>query len=148
VVLRDGHLVATHKTAQVPVSTLLRDMVGRSIERIFPNMEAPSGTEVIRIDGLTSAEGAFRDVGFSVHAGEVFGIAGIVGAGRTELVRAIAGADPVASGSITLDGAPLRLGRPDEAIRRGIVLVPEDRKGQGVVLDHSIADNLAISRRW
>jgi ribose transport system ATP-binding protein len=144
VVLRDGHLVATHKTAQVPVSTLLRDMVGRSIERIFPNMEAPSGTEVIRIDGLTSAEGAFRDVGFSVHAGEVFGIAGIVGAGRTELVRAIAGADPVASGSITLDGAPLRLGRPDEAIRRGIVLVPEDRKGQGVVLDHSIADNLAL----
>jgi ribose transport system ATP-binding protein len=144
VVLRDGHLVATHDTAQVPVSTLLRDMVGRAIDRIFPEMRPPSDRTVIRIEGLTSAAGAFHDIGFSVRAGEVFGIAGIVGAGRTELVRAIAGADPVASGTITLDVDALRLGRPDEAIRRGIVLVPEDRKGQGVVLDHSIADNLAL----
>ena len=144
VVVRDGHLVATYDTAQVPVSTLLRDMVGRSIDRIFPQMQAPSATEVIRVEALTSATGAFRDVSFAVQAGEVFGIAGIVGAGRTELVRAIAGADPVASGRIVLDGEALRLGRPDEAIRRGIVLVPEDRKGQGVVLDHSIADNLAL----
>ena len=144
VVLRDGQLVATHDTAQVPVDTLLRDMVGRSIDRIFPVMRPPTATEVIRVDALSSATGAFRDVGFAVAAGEVFGIAGIVGAGRTELVRAIAGADPVASGSIVLDGVPLRTGRPDEAIRRGIVLVPEDRKGQGVVLDHSIADNLAL----
>ena len=144
VVLRDGHLVATHDTAQVPVSTLLRDMVGRAIDRIFPPMQAPSATEVLRVEGLTSAAGAFRDVGFAVHAGEVFGIAGIVGAGRTELVRAIAGADPVSAGTITLDGTAVRPGRPDEAIRRGIVLVPEDRKGQGVVLDHSIADNLAL----
>jgi ribose transport system ATP-binding protein len=144
VVLRDGHRVATHDTAQVPVQTLLRDMVGRSIERIFPTRTAPGEQEVIRIERLTSATGAFRDVGFSVRAGEVFGIAGIVGAGRTELVRAIAGADPVASGTVTLDGEALHTGRPDEAIRRGIVLVPEDRKGQGVVLDHSIADNLAL----
>jgi ribose transport system ATP-binding protein len=144
VVLRDGHRVATHDTAQVPVHTLLRDMVGRSIERIFPTRTAPGEQEVIRIERLTSATGAFRDVGFSVRAGEVFGIAGIVGAGRTELVRAIAGADPVASGTVTLDGKALHTGRPDEAIRRGIVLVPEDRKGQGVVLDHSIADNLAL----
>lgn len=144
VVVRDGHLVATYDTAQVPVSTLLRDMVGRSIDRIFPQMQAPSAAEVVRVEALTSATGAFRDVSFSVQAGEVFGIAGIVGAGRTELVRAIAGADPVASGRIILDGEALRLGRPDEAIRRGIVLVPEDRKGQGVVLDHSIADNLAL----
>jgi ribose transport system ATP-binding protein len=119
-------------------------MVGRSIDRIFPSMAAPTGQEVIRVDSFTSATDAFRDISFAVHAGEVFGIAGIVGAGRTELVRAIAGADPVASGTIVLDGTALRLGRPDEAIRRGIVLVPEDRKGQGVVLDHSIADNLAL----
>ncbi len=144
VVLRDGHLVATHATAQVPVATLLRDMVGRPIDRIFPDMQPPTDREVLRVDGLTSPAGAFRDVGFTVRAGEVFGIAGIVGAGRTELVRAIAGADPVASGTVTLDGVALRPGRPDEAIRRGIVLVPEDRKGQGVVLDHSIADNLAL----
>ena len=144
VVLRDGHLVATHETAQVPVQVLLRDMVGRSIDRIFPPQATPTTQEVLRVDGLTSAENAFRDISFSVHAGEVFGIAGIVGAGRTELVRAIAGADPVASGSVTLDGRLLRCGRPDEAIEAGIVLVPEDRKGQGIVLDHSLADNLAL----
>ena len=144
VVLRDGHLVATHDTAQVPVQVLLRDMVGRSIDRIFPPRMTPTTQEVLRVDGLTSAGNAFRDISFSVHAGEVFGIAGIVGAGRTELVRAIAGADPVASGSVTLDGKLLRCGRPDEAIEAGIVLVPEDRKGQGIVLDHSLADNLAL----
>lgn len=143
-VLRDGHLVATHETAQVPVNTLLRDMVGRSIDRIFPAMREPTSRAMLVVDVLSSAAGAFRDVSFSVSAGEVFGIAGIVGAGRTELVRAIAGADPVSAGTIVLDGEKLRPGHVDEAIRRGIVLVPEDRKAQGVVLDHSIADNLAL----
>ena len=144
VVLRDGSRVAAHETAQVPVHRLLTDMVGRSIERIFPERLVSCGREVIRIERLTSAFGAFGDISFSVQAGEVFGIAGIVGAGRTELVRAIAGADPIASGTVTLDGVPLAGGRPDEAIRRGIVLVPEDRKAQGVVLEHSLADNLAL----
>ncbi len=144
VVLRDGHLVATHDTAQVPVQVLLRDMVGRSIDRIFPPQRKPTGQEVVRVDRLTSAANAFRDISFSVQAGEIFGIAGIVGAGRTELVRAIAGADPVASGTVTLDGKRLHPGRPDEAIAAGIVLVPEDRKGQGIVLEHSLADNLAL----
>jgi ribose transport system ATP-binding protein len=144
VVLRDGHRVATHDTAQVPVPVLLQEMVGRPVDRIFPARSVPGEREVLRVDGLTSATGAFRDIGFRVHAGEVFGIAGIVGAGRTELVRAIAGVDPVASGTVTLDGRPVPGGRPDQAIAAGIVLVPEDRKGQGVVLDHSLADNLAL----
>ncbi len=143
-VLRDGHLVAKYDTAAIPVPTLLRDMVGRSIDRIFPTAGGPPGGEIIQIDRLTSAAGAFSDVTFAVGAGEVFGIAGIVGAGRTELVRAIAGLDPVASGTVTLDGDVVAPDRPHEAIRRGIVLVPEDRKGQGVVLAHSIADNLAL----
>ena len=143
-VLRDGQLVATHDTAQVPVDTLLRDMVGRSLDRIFPRATPPQPREVLRAEGLTSAEGAFRDVGFAVRAGEIFGIAGIVGAGRTELVRAIAGADPLAAGSVSLDGQRLMLRGPDDAIRAGIVLVPEDRKRQGVLLDHTVADNLAL----
>jgi ribose transport system ATP-binding protein len=83
-------------------------------------------------------------VSFSVRAGEIFGIAGIVGAGRTELVRAIVGADPLASGSIFIDGQPVELKAPEDAIKAGVVLVPEDRKGQGVVLDHSVATNLAL----
>jgi ribose transport system ATP-binding protein len=144
VVLRDGRLVATHSSAQVPVNVLLENMVGRNVDRIFPKIEAPTGKEVLRVEGLTGANGAFRDISFSVRAGEIFGIAGIVGAGRTELIRAIAGADPLASGSVFIEGQPLQLKSPEDAIKAGIVLVPEDRKAQGVVLDHTVATNLAL----
>jgi ribose transport system ATP-binding protein len=144
VVLRDGRLVATHPTAQVPVPVLLENMVGRKVERLFPHLEGPAGKEVLRVEGLTGTNGAFRDISFSVQAGEIFGIAGIVGAGRTELVRGIAGADPPAAGSVFLEGQPVQFRAPEDAIRAGIVLVPEDRKGQGVVLDHTVASNLAL----
>src|ERR1700726_2802400 len=144
VVLRDGRLVATHASAQVPVNVLLENMVGRNVDRIFPKIEAPTGKEVLRVEGLTGANGAFRDVSFSVRAGEIFGIAGIVGAGRTELVRAIAGADPLTSGSISIEGQPVHFRSPEDAIKAGVVLVPEDRKAQGVVLDHTVATNLAL----
>jgi ribose transport system ATP-binding protein len=145
VVLRDGRWVASHDTAQVPVAQLIQDMVGRNLEQIFPDTGKPGAEEVVRVDGLTSAAGAFRDISFSVHAGEILGIAGIVGAGRTELVRAIAGADPVAAGTVVVDGRGLRLGDPAAAIRAGVALVPEDRKQEGIVLDMAIADNIAVS---
>jgi ribose transport system ATP-binding protein len=144
VVLRDGQRVAEHDTAQVPVSVLLRDMVGRNIDRLFPQVAAPRPREVLRVEGLCSAEGTFADISFAVREGEIFGIAGIVGAGRTELVRGIAGADPLAAGRITLDGTVLTLSGPADAIAAGIVLVPEDRKGQGVLLEHTVGDNLAL----
>jgi ribose transport system ATP-binding protein len=144
VVLRDGRLVATHDSAKVPVNVLLENMVGRNVDRIFPKIEEPTGKEVLRVEDLTGANGAFKDVSFSVRAGEILGIAGIVGAGRTELVRGIAGADPLASGSVFIDGQKLQLNAPEDAIKAGIVLVPEDRKAQGVVLDHSVAANLAL----
>jgi ribose transport system ATP-binding protein len=89
VVLRDGQLVATHDTAQVPVKTLVEEMVGRPLDRMFPEMPAPSpSAPLIEVEGLTSSDGAFADVSFSVRPGEIFGVAGIVGAGRTELMRA------------------------------------------------------------
>ena len=144
VVLRDGRLVATHSSAQVPVNVLLENMVGRNVDRIFPQLDEPTEKEVLRVEGLTGANGAFRNVSFSVRAGEIFGIAGIVGAGRTELVRAIAGADPLVSGSISIEGQPVHFKSPEDAIKAGVVLVPEDRKAQGVVLDHTVATNLAL----
>jgi len=144
VVLRDGRLVATHDSAKVPVNVLLENMVGRNVDRIFPKIEEPTGKEVLRVEGLTGANGAFQDVSFSVRAGEILGIAGIVGAGRTELVRGIAGADPLASGSVFIEGQRLQLKEPEDAIKAGVVLVPEDRKAQGVVLNHSVATNLAL----
>jgi ABC-type multidrug transport system ATPase subunit len=144
VVLRDGRLVATHQSAQVPVHILLENMVGRSVDRIFAKIEEPTDKEVLGIDKLTGVNNVFRDVSFSVRAGEVFGIAGIVGAGRTELVRAIAGVDPVKSGSVAIDGKIVHFKGPSDAVKAGVVLVPEDRKAQGVVLDHTVAFNLAL----
>ena len=117
-----------------PCRQLVEEMVGRNLESCSRRGHArvrrgPAG------DGLTGA--GLRDVSFSVRAGRVLGIAGIVGAGRTELVRAIAGADPAPRGGHR-EGTPLRLGDPLTRIRAGIALVPEDRKGQGLVLDHAI----------
>jgi ribose transport system ATP-binding protein len=143
-VLRDGQLVSTHETAQVPVKRLVEDMVGRPLDRMFPPLAPVTGETLIEVENLTSAVGAFSDISFSVKAGEVFGIAGIVGAGRTELVRGIAGADPVASGRVRVAGKEVRPSHPRDAMEAGIVLVPEDRKAQGLVLPQSIADNLAL----
>lgn len=143
-VLRDGKLVAKHDTAQKPVKVFVAEMVGRNVDRMFPELPAPAPNVVLDVAGATSAEGAFRDISFAVHAGEVFGIAGIVGAGRTELVRAITGADPLRSGSVAVNGKPVRLTSPSDAIGAGLVLVPEDRKAQGVLLDQSVAANIAL----
>ena len=145
VVLRDGEHVASHESAQVPVNRLVEDMVGRSIENVFPTSDPPTEREVITVQGLTAAAGSFTDVSFAVHEGEILGIAGIVGAGRTELARAVAGADPVASGTVHVNGRQLRAGAIRDAIKAGVVLVPEDRKSQGVVLDLPIADNVALT---
>ena len=144
-VLRDGQLVATHENAQVQVKTLVEQMVGRPVERMFPALRPIEGRPLLEIEGFTSPEGSFADVSFSVKAGEVFGIAGIIGAGRTELVRAIAGADPIASGTVKVGGAPIHLRSPRDALANSIFLVPEDRKAQGLILAHSIADNIAMS---
>jgi ribose transport system ATP-binding protein len=145
-VLRDGKLVRTHETAQVPTKTLVEAMVGRPLDRMFPPipLPAPKAAPLIEVQGLTSADGAFSDVSFSVKAGEVFGVAGIVGAGRTELMRAIAGADPVSAGSVRINGEVVRLNGPADALAHGVVLVPEDRKAQGLILSQTIGENLAL----
>jgi len=143
-VLRDGKLVARHESAQLAVNVLVEEMVGRSVERMFPPTSPPGPDVVIEVKDLCSAAGAFRDVSFAVRSGEILGIAGIVGAGRTELVRAIAGADPLHSGSVAVNGRAVHLRGPSDAIAAGLVLVPEDRKAQGVLLDQSVAANIAL----
>jgi ribose transport system ATP-binding protein len=144
-VLRDGKLVAHHETAQVPVKVLVEEMVGRPLDRMFPPISSPPpGEPLIEVEGLTSAEGTFTDISFAVRPGEVFGVAGIVGAGRTELMRAIAGADPIVAGSVKVGGQPVRLDGPRDALDHGVVLVPEDRKAQGLILPQTIGENLAL----
>ncbi|WP_104164018.1 sugar ABC transporter ATP-binding protein [Cryobacterium sp. N22] len=144
-VIRDGHFIA-EVPASTPEDELVKLMVGRSIEDQFPRRadETPALTEVLTVENLTSA-GHFDDISFTVRAGEVLGIAGLVGAGRTELIRAIAGADRYDTGSVAVRGTPLPKGDIQAAIRAGIGHVPEDRKGQGLVLDASVNDNLGYA---
>jgi ribose transport system ATP-binding protein len=144
VVLRDGHLVSQHSTAKVATTVLVEEMVGRAVDRLFPPLDKPGDDIVLEVVGLNAPKGTFQNISFKVRAGEIFGIAGIVGAGRTELVRAISGIDPIRNGTVALNGQALRLRHPKDAIGAGLVLVPEDRKGEGLVLDQSIADNLAL----
>ncbi len=145
IVLRDGALVQEFETADLPVRMIVEAMVGRSLDRMFPAIPVPSDETVLEVSDLSSARGTFSGVNFEVRKGEIFGMAGLVGAGRTDLVRAIAGADPISAGTIRLDGEDITPRSPGDAIRKGIILVPEDRKLQGLILEHSIQDNIAYS---
>ncbi len=142
VVLRDGAKVTTFDRGDVPVRTIVESMVGRTIERMFPDLPEAKGETVLEVKNLTGTNGAFRNVSFDLKAGEIFGIAGLIGAGRTELVRAITGADPIAAGDEILNGKDLKPRYPADAIQKGLVLVPEDRKLQGLILDHTISENI------
>ena len=145
VVMRDGEKVQEFDSADVPVRTIVEAMVGRSLERMFPPIPLPQDETVLEVRGLSSPFGSFSDISFSVGKGEIFGIAGLVGAGRTELVRAIVGIDPVSDGQVFLNGTDVSPRSPKEAIRNGIILVPEDRKQQGLVLPHSLSENFAYA---
>ena len=143
VVMRDGDKVKEFDRGDVPVRTIVEAMVGRKMGRMFPPIPAPENETVLEVKNFCSARGAFSGVNFTVQKGEILGIAGLVGAGRTELVRALTGADPISSGQVLLNGREITPRRPRDAIRNGMVLVPEDRKLQGLILQHSIADNIA-----
>jgi ribose transport system ATP-binding protein len=143
-VLRDGATVAHNLPADTPVDTLIRHMVGRSFRDVFPPRAAPTDDIVLRVRGLALPP-ARVDIGFTVRAGEILGIGGLVGAGRTELVRAIAGIDPIARGEVSVRGRALPAGRPDLAVAAGIALAPEERKSQGLWLDWTQIRNVTIS---
>lgn len=145
IVLRDGVLVAEHDTSDVDVDTLVAQMVGRSVERLFPDKSVPGDEVVLRVNGVNDPSGRFHDVSFEVHSGEVFGIAGIVGAGRTELVRAVSGAAPINAGNVEVKGSVLRSGSVGEAISHGLVMIPEDRRHQGLIQAMSIGENVMLA---
>ncbi len=143
VVLRDGASVGGGTTAELDKNRLIELMVGRSLEEEFPPRTPNLGKERLRVENLCRGD-AVRDVSFSVRAGEVLGLAGLVGAGRTETARLIFGADRPDSGKIFLDGQRAEIRSPRDAIRRRICLLTEDRKGQGLVLIHSVRDNFGL----
>jgi ABC-type sugar transport system ATPase subunit len=120
-------------------------MIGRRLDEYCPgHVQVQPGPELLRVERLGSPAG-FRDVSFTVRAGEVLGLAGLVGAGRSELARALFGLDPDVTGTVQVDGRPVRLANPSQAMRHGIGLVPEDRKRQGLVLSMSATSNVTLA---
>jgi len=146
-VLRDGQKVVTAKVADVDEDFLISHMVGRSIENIYGSRaaDAPLGEVIFRAENLTR-EGVFRDVSFDVREGEIVGFSGLVGAGRTEVARSIFGADPLTSGSMTLDGKPFCVNDCARAIKEKVGYMTEDRKTLGLFLDFDITQNFAANR--
>ncbi|QKJ85549.1 ribose transport system ATP-binding protein [Paramixta manurensis] len=144
-VLKDGQWVATKTPQECPIGEVIRLMVGRPVDQLFGERKTrEAGREVLRVHRLT-ARNKVRNVSFSVKAGEVLGLGGLVGSGRTEVARLIFGADRCDSGDMFLNGNKIRISSPRQAVNAGIALVPEDRKGQGVVLDMAIKANITMA---
>ena len=142
-VLRDGERVGCDEIGNVTRESLIETMVGRPIESEFPRHTATPGAERLRLEGLRRGN-AVRDVSLTVRSGEILGMAGLAGAGRTETMRIAFGADTPDAGKIYIDGNPVRIRNPRDAIRQRICLLTEDRKGQGLVLKHSIRENFGL----
>lgn len=142
-VLRDGEHVRTAAAAEFTRETVIEAMVGRSLEQEFPKEKTEIGATRLSVSGLTRGE-EVQDVSFEVRAGEVLGLTGLVGAGRTETARLIFGADRADSGRIELDGEQLLAKNPRDAIRAGVCLLTEDRKSQGLVLGRSVRENFGL----
>ena len=142
-VLRDGRRVGTHDVGAVPISYLIQLMADRELAEHFPKRRVPRGEELLGVEGF-ERRGTFQGVSLTVHRGEVVGLFGLLGAGRTELARAICGADPRDAGTILVKRVAVHARHPAEMIAHGIGLLPEDRKTQGLVQSLSVRDNIAL----
>ena len=142
-ILKDGRYVATRKVSEVTMDDLVKLMIGRDLKDVYPKRTVEQGEVLLEVGNLSQAK-LLRDISFQLHAGEIVGFAGIVGSGRTEVARAIFGADP-ASGEMRIDGKPYKPRSPSDAIRNGVALVTEDRKAQGLFLQLSVRINTTIS---
>lgn len=142
-VLRDGQRVGCLPIAEVDEARLIQMMVGRDVAVPELRRDGQEKPVVMEVKGLTR-QGVFKDVNLTLHRGEILGLAGLIGSGRTDLARAIFGADPVDAGSVSLSGKPVHLSAPRAVIDQGIALIPEDRKTQGLILTHTLRENVAL----
>lgn len=143
-VMRDGAVVSDARTSEITNDELVRRMVGRELDALFPKEVAPIGQPLLQVERLTR-EGVFTDVSFDVKAGEIVALAGLVGAGRSEVARAIFGIDKADGGSVTVCGTKLPAGKPTAAMAAGLAFVPEDRRQQGLVMELSIKRNATLT---
>src|SRR3954451_6804003 len=145
-VLRDGRKISTTPTAELTMQRVIDDIVGRTMESAFVWQERQvdrSGMPLLEVRGLT-AGGRVQDISFDLYPGEMLGVAGLMGSGRTELARALFGIDRIESGEVRIRGQRVHIHVPDDAIAAGFSLIPEDRRSQGLVLDHTVKDNLLL----
>ena len=142
-VLRDGHYVGTRDVSEVTHGELIRMMVGRTLDTLFPKMEVEQGEVILRVEGLAKP-GAFEDIAFELRRGEILGLAGLVGARRTDVARAIFGVEPAESGSIWIDGQQANIKSPKDALALGIAYVPEDRQRHGLLLPMNLTKNVTL----
>jgi ABC-type sugar transport system ATPase subunit len=146
VVLRDGHLVGSAPRAEMTVERMISLMVGRTIDQMFPPRDPPVaiGAPVLEVRGV-SQRGIVHDIGFSLRAGEVLGISGLMGAGRSELARILFGLDPHESGEVRICGEPVEDLSPAKCMAHGMAFLTEDRRAEGLMMEASIADNIALA---
>src|SRR5919197_828312 len=143
-VLRDGGHVATRPAEELPHDQIIRLMVGRSLDALFPKEEAEIGDVVLRVERLTR-RGVFSNVSFELRRGEIVGLAGFVGSGRTEVARSIFGIDRLDGGRLWIEGRPFRPRSPRAALHRGLAYLPEDRLQQGLVQPMSVSENVSMA---
>ena len=144
VVLRDGRNVGELAREQISHAAMIRMMIGRDLKALYLPPASPPGDGMLQIDAAQTHTWAGRPVSLTLRRGEILGMAGLIGAGRTELARALAGIDTLAAGALTLDGEKVEFKAPRDAIARGVFLVPEDRKQCGLLLDDSISENILL----
>ncbi|MDR0284346.1 MAG: sugar ABC transporter ATP-binding protein [Propionibacteriaceae bacterium] len=145
-VMRDGAYISTGAIADTTEAGLVRQMVGRDLGELFPKLDVPAGAPVLEVARLNSA-GTFADISFTVRAGEIVALAGLVGAGRSEVARAVFGVDPYDSGTVTVVGQPLPRHNPRAAMTAGVGLVPEDRRRQGLIMPAPVLRNITDAIR-
>jgi len=143
-VMRNGRDVAHVDPRQVPAGGLAELMIGRPVTDLYPRHRKAPGEPVLALEGVGVGTGV-RDVSFTLRRGEVLGLTGLLGSGAKDLVQALFGLAPITAGTVTIDGQAARLNAPAEAVRRGIALVPEDRRAHGVALDLGIRENLTLA---
>jgi len=141
-VFRDGSYIDCLDMEEVTRDKLISLMIGRQVDNVFPKTDCEIGEVVFKAEGISGK--GFEDISFEVHKGEILGISGLVGSGRSETMRAIFGMDPLAKGKLYLDGEEIRIKRPGQAIKRGICMVNEDRKNYGLCLFRTIRENIAL----
>ena len=143
-IFRDGHFIASHAAKDLPMEQMITEMVGRPVDTMFPKIPCPIGDEILSVEGLSDGR-HFTDVSFSLRKGEILGLAGLVGAGRTEIIETIFGIRRAVAGTVKINGKPVQIKNPRDAIKHKIALLTEDRRLSGIFPVLPVSDNIVIS---